>query len=164
MTIRGAAPFDVGIISDTHRLLRPEVLDALEDVDLILHAGDVGPAELLFELEAVAPVSAVWGNTDDFEIRHRIPEIQELFLGGLQIRVIHGHQLGSPSPSLLAERFPGVDLVVFGHTHQPLMEKVGGCWFVNPGSCGPRRFNLPVTLVRGRIARGVFSGRLIDLA
>lgn len=154
---------EIGIISDTHGLVRPGLLEALEGVNLILHGGDVGPVNILLELEAVAPIHAVSGNTDGFDIRLRVPEVQDLELGGLSVAIMHGHRLGSPEPATLSQQFPEADLVVFGHTHQPLLERIGSCWFVNPGSCGPRRFTLPVTMVRGRISEEGFSGRLIHL-
>jgi uncharacterized protein len=154
----------LGILSDTHGLLRPEVFPQLEGVDHILHAGDVGSPDILLALEAVAPVTAVYGNTDGFELRNRLPTEARITLGGVEIVVLHGDRFGrTPSPALLGPAFPGAGLVVFGHTHRPLMEAVGGTWFVNPGSVGPRRFNLPVGLVRGEVKDGVFTGRWIDL-
>jgi putative phosphoesterase len=154
----------LGILSDTHGLLRPRVLELLDGVDHILHAGDVGPPDLLVALEAVAPVTAVVGNTDGFDLRPRIPEVQRLELGGMHVVVTHGHQFGrAPSPPVLAEAFPAADLVVFGHTHRPLMEGRDGCWFVNPGSCGPRRFDLPVAMVLARVHDGRFQGRHVEL-
>jgi uncharacterized protein len=156
---------ELGILSDTHGLLRPGLFRALEGVDHILHAGDVGPPDILTVLEAVAPVTAVTGNTDGFELRHRLPEVRELELGGIRTVVIHGHQFGrSPSPALLREAFPDAGLVVFGHTHRPVLVKLDGAWFVNPGSCGPRRFDLPVEMVRATIRGGVFRGRAVTLA
>lgn len=152
-----AAPPDqvtLGILSDTHGLLRPEVLTSLDGVDHILHAGDVGPMWILDELGALAPVTAVWGNTDDFGIRNRVREIARVEIAGLRIAVVHGHQFGSPSPERLAGEFRDTDLVVFGHTHQPVTRRIGETWFVNPGSCGPRRFKLPVGLVRAHLAEG----------
>ncbi len=154
---------EVGIISDTHGLIRPELLEALEGVDRILHAGDLGPLDLLYELEAVAPVTLVYGNTDDFDVRERVPLVQRLNLEELAVVVTHGHQLGRPGPDVLAQSFPDADLVVFGHTHEPLVQQVGEQWFVNPGSCGPRRFELPVTCVRAQIAGREFRSRIVHL-
>ncbi len=155
----GGRILELGILSDTHGLLRPQVFDAFEGVDHILHAGDVGTPDILTALEALAPVTAVFGNTDGFEIRHRIPETARVRLGDLEVVVTHGHRFGrAPTPELLGAAFPDAGLVVFGHTHRPLMERVGSAWFVNPGSCGPRRFDLPVGLVRGRIDGGRFHG------
>ncbi len=154
-----AASLGLGILSDTHGLLRPEVFTHLEGVDLILHAGDVGMPDLLVELEAVAPVLAVHGNTDGFALRARTPDIIQQNLGGANVVLLHGHQFGrSPNPNNLREAFPEADLIVFGHTHVPLLEEEYGCVFVNPGSCGPRRFQLPVGLVRGTIQDGRFEG------
>ena len=133
----------LGIISDTHGLLRPEVFHAFESVDHILHAGDIGPLDLLTELEALAPVTAVFGNVDGFEIRGRLPKVAELELDGLAIVVTHGDQFGSPTPAKLREAFPAADVIVYGHTHRPLLEMVDKTVTVmNPGSAGPRRFDL----------------------
>ena len=133
----------LGIISDTHSLLRPEVFIAFEQVDHILHAGDIGPLDLLTELEALAPVTAVFGNVDGFEIRGRLPKVAELELDGLAIVVTHGDQFGSPTPAKLREAFPAADVIVYGHTHRPLLEMVDRTVTVmNPGSAGPRRFDL----------------------
>jgi putative phosphoesterase len=154
----------IGILSDTHGLLRPEVLEALEGVDHILHAGDVGSLDILAELEALAPVTAVWGNTDGWDVRGRVHEVAEVELGGARVVVIHGHQLGSPTPAALAARYPDAGLVVFGHTHQPVIERVGSVLAVNPGSVGPRRFRLPVSLALGTIEEGSVEVRLETLA
>src|SRR5918997_694118 len=97
----------LGVISDTHGLLRPEVFHAFAEVDHILHAGDVGPLDLLTELEALAPVTAVYGNTDDEELRLRLPQVATLELDGFDIVVTHGDQLGSPTPERLNSAFPG---------------------------------------------------------
>ncbi len=153
----------VGILSDTHGLLRPELFEALDGVEHILHAGDIGSLDILAELEAVAPVTAVWGNTDGWDVRGRVPEVAEVELGGVRVVVIHGHQLGSPTPAALAARYPVAGLVVFGHTHQPLIERVGGVLAVNPGSVGPRRFKLPVSLALATIDEGSVDVRLQTL-
>ncbi len=136
----------IGVLSDTHGLLRPEVFPLLEGVEHILHAGDVGDPEILVALEAVAPVTAVWGNTDGFPIRHRLAESEEFELRGIMIALTHGHTLGSLTPVRLAERFPRADLVVYGHTHRPKEDRVEEQLVLNPGSCGPRRFDLPVSM------------------
>jgi uncharacterized protein len=157
-------PFEVGILSDTHGLLRPSVFHALEGVDHILHAGDVGNPDILTALEALAPVTAVWGNTDGFDLRHRVPEVARVGLAGLSVVVLHGHRFGrTPTPEVLREAYPEAGLVVYGHTHRPVMEELGGAWFVNPGSCGPRRFQLPVGLARGVVEAGRFRGRWMEL-
>jgi uncharacterized protein len=156
-------PLELGIISDTHGQLRPQLFHLLDGVDHILHAGDLGPLDLLVELETLAPVTIVPGNTDGFDLRDKVPLVQRLRLGGLETVVTHGHQFGSPDPAQLSQAFPQADLIVFGHTHQPLLEERNGTWFVNPGSCGPRRFQLPVSLVRARITTEGFSGRVLHL-
>lgn len=133
----------LGVIADTHGLLRPSVFDAFAEVDHILHAGDVGPDDLLTELEVLAPVTAVFGNTDGFDIRRRCPQVATLELDGFSVTVTHGDQLGSPTPGRLHAEFPDADIIVFGHTHRPLLELVDRTVTVmNPGSAGPRRFDL----------------------
>ena len=132
----------IGLISDTHGKLRNEVFTALDGVARILHAGDIGPYDLLVELEAIAPVTAVYGNTDRFDIRDRVPEVAELEATGYRIRVMHGHQLGSPKPAGLRHALPDADIIVYGHTHRPLVEQVSGTLVVNPGSAGAPRFGL----------------------
>jgi len=134
----------LGIIADTHGLLRPEVFDAFSEVDRILHAGDIGPPELLTELEAIAPVTAVWGNTDGFDIRRRVPEIVETEILGFRFVLLHGHQVGSPTPERLNEAYPDAEIIIYGHTHRPLLTTVDQIVTVmNPGGAGPRRFDLP---------------------
>ena len=132
----------VGLISDTHGKLRPDVFQHFEGVDLILHAGDVGPPSLLIELEAIAPVKAVIGNTDSFELAAILPEVQDLMLAGVPAVVTHGHRLGSPTPALLRRAHPNARIIVFGHTHRPLLDRTDGVLVVNPGSAGAPRFNL----------------------
>ena len=137
----------LGIISDTHGVLRPEVFDVFTDVDLILHAGDVGPAELLAELETIAPVHAVWGNTDGVDIRRLVPEVIELRIEGFDFLVVHGHQLGSPTPEALHRRWPDAEIIIYGHTHRPLLVTVDLVVTVmNPGGAGARRFDLPASV------------------
>jgi len=136
----------IGLISDTHGLLRGGVFDHFAGVELILHAGDIGSLDLLTELEAVAPVIAVYGNTDDFEVRDQVEEVAALELEGRHVVLIHGDQFGSPTPRHLREAFPGADIIVYGHTHRPLVDRGGGALVVNPGAAGPRRFELLPTL------------------
>jgi putative phosphoesterase len=134
----------LGIISDTHGLLRPEVFDVFKEVDHILHAGDVGPPEILTELEAIAPVTAVYGNTDGWDLRARLPQVASIRLEGFDIVVTHGDQLGSPTPEKLNAAFPEAEIIVFGHTHRPLLTLVDVVVTVmNPGGAGPQRFDLP---------------------
>ncbi len=153
----------VGIISDTHGLLRPEVFSAFAGVEHILHAGDVGPVDLLVELEAIAPVTAVWGNTDGWEVRGRVPEVARVELAGVRVVVVHGMQVGSPTPAKVVAAYPDAELVVFGHSHRPVIERVGQVLAVNPGSAGPRRFRDPVTLALAELAPGEVSARLVAL-
>lgn len=156
----------LGIISDTHGLLRPEVFEIFRDVDHILHAGDVGGWELIVELQAVAPVTAVYGNTDGSELRARLPPVASLRLDGFDIVVSHGDQVGSPTPVLLHEAFPAAEIILFGHTHKPLLELVDRTVTVmNPGSAGPRRFDLPVTVGILELEPGIPPrGRIVALS
>jgi putative phosphoesterase len=134
----------LGIISDTHGLLRPEVFDVFAGVDRILHAGDIGPPDLIAALEAIAPLHAVWGNTDGADIRRLLPEVIQMRIDGFDFLVVHGHQLGSPTPEGLHERWPGAEVIIYGHTHVPLLQTVDLVVTVmNPGGAGHRRFNLP---------------------
>jgi putative phosphoesterase len=130
----------VGIISDTHGLLRDEAVGALAGVDLILHAGDIGPPAIIERLSGIAPVYAVLGNVDK---GGWLPAVRTI--GIESVRVLLLHEL---SPFRGTE---GVRVVVFGHSHKPLVEERGGVLFVNPGSAGPRRFKLPVTIARMRV-------------
>ena len=132
----------IGVISDTHGKLRPEVFMHFSDVEHILHAGDIGPLDLLHELEAIAPVTAVWGNTDGMEVRAAVPEIAQVMLAGRRITVTHGHQLGSPKPAGLLHAHPDADVIVYGHTHRPLQREMDGRWVINPGGAGAPRFGL----------------------
>lgn len=136
----------LGLISDTHGLLRPEVFTAFDGVDHILHAGDVGDPDILIELGAIAPVTAVCGNTDDSRIRGQLTEQAELSLDGLSIVVVHGHKLQAAKATVVASAFPAADLVLFGHSHRPEILYQRRRAVVNPGSAGPGRFNLPVTV------------------
>ena len=151
----------VGLISDTHGLLRPEVFDALAKVELILHAGDVGPDELLDELGAIAPVLAVYGNTDA-PGRPRLADAIERTVGGVSIHVSHGHELGAPRPEALLARY-GADVVVYGHTHRQLVARADGRLVVNPGAAGPRRFSLMPSVARLTIVDGVADVEIVTL-
>ena len=134
----------LGIISDTHGTLPPEVFQVFEGVDHILHAGDVGSADILTELEALAPVTAVYGNTDGWGLRAKLPKVAKLRLDGFDIVVTHGDQFGTPTPEALHEAFPEGEILVFGHTHQPLVETVDVVvTAMNPGSAGAPRHGLP---------------------
>ena len=136
----------VGLISDTHGLLRPEVFEALDGVELILHAGDVGGPIIVQQLAAIAPVRAVHGNTDP-PGEPGLAGSLDLQLDGLVVHVSHGHEVGSPTPEALVARYTA-DVIVYGHTHKPLIERVDGRLVVNPGAAGPRRFNLKPSVAR----------------
>jgi hypothetical protein len=134
----------LGIISDTHGLLRPEVFEAFREVDHILHAGDIGSVELLEELEAIAPVTAVYGNTDGLDLRQRVSAVVETRIEGLDFVLTHGDQLGSPTPEGLHAAYPAAEVIIYGHTHRPLLTVIDRVVTVmNPGGAGQRRFNLP---------------------
>ena len=156
----------LGVISDTHGLLRPEVFEVFGKVDHILHAGDVGPLELLAELETIAPVTAVYGNTDGWEIRSRLPQVASIELDGFNIVVTHGDQLGVPNPEKLHAAFPDAEILVFGHTHRPVLTLVDVVVTVmNPGGAGPRRFDLPASVGILEVEPGIPPrGRLVPLA
>jgi uncharacterized protein len=144
----------IGLISDTHGRLRPAVFDALAGVDAILHAGDVGPPEILVELEALAPVHAVFGNTDGFELRGRATETLDVELEGHRVLIVHGHQLGATTPQLLHAAYPGRDIIVYGHTHRQRVDEIDGCLVVNPGAAGPARFSLVPSVAVLTLERG----------
>jgi uncharacterized protein len=155
----------LGVISDTHGLLRPEVFDAFAQVDHILHAGDIGSLELLAELEALGPVTAVYGNTDGFDLRNRVPRVARVELDGFDIVVTHGDQFGSPTPEKLNAAFPEAQILVYGHTHRPLLTIVDVVVTVmNPGSAGPRRFTIPPSVGILELEAGIPPrGRLLPL-
>ena len=142
----------VGLVSDTHGLVRPEIFSALEGVELILHAGDVGGRSIIDELSAIAPVRAVYGNTDPPGEPGLKPR-QQLDIDGLSIHVSHGHEVGSPTSEKLLARYTE-DVIVFGHTHKPLIERAGSRLVVNPGAAGPRRFSLKPSVARMTVKDG----------
>jgi putative phosphoesterase len=152
----------VGLISDTHGLLRPRVHEALEGVALILHAGDVGGSGILDELRLIAPVRAVFGNTDPAGDPELAAEIT-MTVEGISVHVSHGHEFGSPTPERLADRYDA-DVVVYGHTHRPLVTKLGGRLFVNPGAAGPKRFNLAPSVARLTISGGNAEVEIVEIA
>jgi uncharacterized protein len=131
----------IGLISDTHGLVRPEALKALQGVELIVHAGDIGKPEVLDRLQAIAPVAAIKGNNDTAPWARHIPEILDLHVNDRTLRVIHNVR---DSESNLSAA--GIDVVISGHSHKPSVQTRDNVLFVNPGSAGPRRFKLPVTV------------------
>ncbi len=139
----------VGLIADTHGLLRPEAVTALAGVDHIVHAGDADRAEILDALRDIAPVTAVRGNVDRGAWAAQLPATAQVQLGGVWIHVLHIVEGLDLDP-----RAAGFDVVVYGHSHQPSLETRDGVLFVNPGSAGPRRFDLPVSVALLEIAGG----------
>lgn len=148
----------IGLISDTHKLLRPEAISALEGVDLIVHAGDVGSQEVIDGLSRVAPVRAIKGNIDKAGWASCLPNEEIVLLQGKVLYVIHSINELVRDP--LAE---GFDAVIFGHSHRPAIYSRGGIIYVNPGSAGPRRFSLPITLAKMHIHAGVIKTEVIQL-
>lgn len=151
----------IGLISDTHGLVRPGVHDALAGVELILHAGDVEGDEILDELELIAPVRAVFGNCDA-PGNPRLTRSIQLELEGVRIHVSHGHELGVPTPELLLARYDA-DVLVYGHTHKPLITRAAGRLVVNPGAAGPRRFKLEPSVGILFVGRDQFEATIISI-
>jgi uncharacterized protein len=147
-------------------MLRPQVFEIFRDVDHILHAGDIGRWDLIIELQALAPVTAVYGNTDGFDIRAKIPQVADIELEGFSLVVTHGDQLGSPTPAKLHEAFPRAEIIVFGHSHRPLLELVDKTVTVmNPGGAGAPRFGIPPSVGVLELEPGIPPrGRIINLA
>ena len=135
--------------------------EALTGVELILHSGDVGGTGILDELRLIAPVKAVFGNTDPPGDPGLSEEIV-FEINGVRVHVSHGHEVGSPTPAKLAARYDA-DVVVFGHTHLPLVSRIGKQLFVNPGSAGPKRFNLAPSVGRLTIAQGNAEVEIVDI-
>lgn len=148
----------VGLISDTHNLLRPEALDFLRGSDLILHAGDVCEHRVLAELERVAPVKAVRGNNDTGAWAQTLPWRETVRVEG--VTLLMGHEL----KELRGEPLRDVRAVIFGHSHKPVIEQREGVLYVNPGSAGPRRFSLPVSVGELLIDGDRITPRLVTLA
>ena len=147
----------IGVISDTHGLLRTEALEALRGVERIIHAGDVGAPEVLVELEKIAPVTAVRGNVDG-KWANEIPFTQVVEIEGVSIYVLHILQDLDLKPEAA-----GFGVVVYGHSHQPKQERKNGVLYFNPGSAGPRRFKLPVSLGRLEIKGDEVSAEMVEL-
>jgi uncharacterized protein len=152
----------VGVIADTHGLLRPEVRRVFEGVELIVHAGDVGNRAVLDGLAAIARVEAVYGNVDDPHDPSLARE-RTIAAGGLMLHVSHGHELGRPTPALALARYAG-DVVVFGHTHRAIVVRESGRIGMNPGAAGPRRFDVRPSVARLTIAGGAAEVEIIWLA
>ncbi len=135
----------LGLISDTHGLLRTKVHSVFKGVDVILHAGDVCGDDILHELRANAPVHAVAGNCDPID-DPGLPLAFEHTFEKVRLHMSHGHELGRPKPEQLLKQYPDADVIVYGHTHHQLIFECAGGMVVNPGSAGARRFNMPPTV------------------
>ena len=151
----------IGLVSDTHGMVRASLFEALAGVELILHAGDVGPDDVLTELETIAPVRAVHGNTDHPGNPRHAAELL-LDIGGVSIHVSHGHELGAPTPERLLAVYPQ-RVIVYGHTHRQLITEAEGRLVVNPGAAGARRFDLRPSVARLVIEDGVPRVELVAL-
>ena len=148
----------IGVISDTHGLLRPELLPALAGVAHILHAGDIGSPELLTELRRIAPVTAIRGNVDHHGPCALLPPTEAIELEGCLIYMVHDLEDLDLHP-----RAAGIGLVLNGHSHMPSIERREGVLYINPGSVGPRRFNLPITFALLSIHNGYPTAEIIPL-
>jgi len=153
-----AKPYRVGLIADTHGLLRPEAMAALAGSDFILHAGDIGKPEILDVLREIAPLAVVRGNNDDLPWADDIPERVTLILADVGIHMLHI----LPELDLDAVDTP-VRVVISGHSHKPLIEERAGVLYVNPGSAGPRRFRLPISVGRLTLDAGQVQAEILEL-
>jgi putative phosphoesterase len=148
----------IGVISDTHGLLRPEALAALRGSDYIIHAGDIGEPSILKKVAEIAPVTAIRGNVDREAWAMKIPATNVLEVGGVSIYVLHNLQELDLKPEAA-----GLAVVVAGHTHRAKQETTNGVLYFNPGSAGPRRFRLPVTIGRLKVQDGKVSGEIVQI-
>ena len=151
-------PITVGVISDTHGLLRPEATEALKGSDLIVHAGDVGGTQILEQLRGIAPTFAVRGNVDTGPWAKGLPTTEVVQVGALHLYVLHDIAALDIDPHAA-----GFAAVIFGHSHRPGAESRRGVLYLNPGSAGPRRFTLPISLAKLHLSNGQLSHEMIDL-
>lgn len=148
----------IGVISDTHGLLRREAVDALAGSSLILHAGDIGKPEVLQGLQTIAPTIAVRGNNDKGDWAGQIPERETITVEQVVIHLLHiGKELA------LDPKTSGIQVVISGHSHKPLIEEQEGVLFLNPGSAGPRRFKLPISVAQLHLEGSTAEARIIEL-
>ena len=148
----------IGVISDTHGLLRPQAVKALRGVELIIHAGDLGGPEVLARLTAIAPVQAVRGNVDKGDWARPLPRNRVVAVDGVQLYVLHNLYELDLNPGAA-----GLAAVIYGHSHEPSLESQDGVLYLNPGSAGPRRFSLPVTLALLRVTGEALKVEFIKL-
>jgi putative phosphoesterase len=156
--VNRAKPLRVGLISDTHGLLRPEATAFLEGCDHILHGGDIGGPEILEQLAALAPLTAVRGNNDTQIWAATLPPTRLLEFGGVKLYIIHNVDQLELDPAAA-----GVRVIVSGHSHQPSVRERGGVVYVNPGSAGPRRFKLPISVGELEISGTIITPKLVQL-
>ena len=148
----------IGVIADTHGLLRPQVLKAFGGVELIIHAGDIGNPKVLAGLERLAPVHAVRGNVDRGDWAAELPLNRVVEVGGVLLYVLHELFCLDLDPAAA-----GLAAVIYGHSHSPHLERKNGVLYLNPGSAGPRRFTLPVTLARLKVSNNAVHPELVEL-
>jgi len=148
----------IGVISDTHGLVRPQAIEALAGVDMILHAGDIGNSAVLDTLREIAPVVAVRGNNDRGEWAESLPDWEVVEIGAVSIYMLHDVKEIDISPA------GAFQVVISGHSHKPAVEEQRGVLYVNPGSAGPRRFSLPISLAHLRVEGSTVNAKLIELA
>jgi|SRR5579872_2682117 len=156
MTTTHPSEITIGLISDTHGLLRPQALEALAAVDRIIHAGDIGGPQILERLRAIAPLDVVRGNNDTGPWAREIPETLNLLIGGLRIHVLHNMKELGAAPA-------GTRVIIAGHSHRPSIIETEGVLRINPGSAGPRRFSLPVSLGYLVIANATARSRIAEI-
>ena len=147
----------VGVISDTHGLMRPQALVALRGSELILHAGDIGSADILEALETIAPVTAIRGNNDTQQWAKHIPEAIDVTVEDVCIHMLHNVK------ELSAKQSAAANVVIAGHSHRPLVERREGVLYLNPGSAGPRRFKLPISVATLSISGTNVRAHIIEL-
>lgn len=157
MATQSPAVRRIGVISDTHGLVRPQAVEALQGSDLIIHAGDIGKLEVLAQLRSLAPVAAVRGNVDRGAWADEIPEERTVDVGGARIHVVHDLKAMASEPE-------GCRMVISGHSHRPSIQRRGGVIYLNPGSAGPRRFTLPVAVATIALSRRSLRPKLLELA
>ena len=153
-----ASPTQIDLISDTHGLLRPQAIEALRGSEMILHAGDVGKPEILTALREIAPVVAVRGNVDKSDWAHSLPEAAVAKAGKVLLYVLHDVHTLDLNPAAA-----GFHVVVSGHSHKPGKFERDGVLYINPGSAGPRRFQLPITVARLNLSRAPFEVEFVEL-